>query len=263
MVNKNKDICTKHRCVCIAVCLNIVSVILVVTCIYKYDLWSFIKVIFQEKFEGVWNVLDVVASTVVGILTVTISSKLSKVQARQSNMEIKQNQLTTEPHILVDNIEVMSAEGELSADKTKFKTINGVDFPYYINIQDNVDLLDSVLIVVSFVNTSEAFARVRFNKLVFKDPEENIIGEYSISTVGVNKNHVMLPKGKSGKIGFVINRNLLSKLEGTRFSISTFLDNNFNECFKDIQNYYISAICEEKVSFMVCDVKENLFEKIC
>ena len=258
----NKDICTKNRCVCIAICLVIVSVILVVTCIYKYDLWSFIKVIFRAKFEGVWNALDVVVSAVVGILTVTISSKLSKVQERQSYMEMKQNQLTTEPHILVDNIEVMSAEGELSADKTKFKTIKGVDFPYYINIQDNVDLLDSVLIVVSFVNTSEAFARIRFNELVFRNSEGNKIWECNISTLGVNKNHVMLPKGKSAKIGFVINRSLLSKLEGARFSISTFLDNNFNECFKDIQNYYISAICEEKVSFMVCDVKENSFEKI-
>lgn len=261
-MHKIKNIWIKHRCVCIAICLAIVSIILGGVCIYMFDLWSFIKVIFQAKFEGVWNALDVVVSAVVGILTVTISSKLSKVQEKQSDMEIKQKQLTTEPHILVDNIEVMSAEGELSADKTEFKTIKEIDFPYYINIQDNVDLLNSVLIVVSFVNTSEAFARVRFNKLVFKDPEENKIGEYNISTVGVNKNHVMLPRGKSSKIGFVLNRNLLSKLNGARFSISTFLDNNFNECFKDIQNYYICGICEERVSFMVCDVKENSFEKI-
>lgn len=162
----------------------------------------------------------------------------------------------------MDSIEISSVEGELSADRTQFKTLKGVDYPYYSNIRDESNLKDSVLITVSIVNTSEAFARVRFNEASFENLDGNKIAEYKMSTFGISKSHIMIPKDRSGKIGFLLNRRLQDKLDNSKFLISTYLDNNFNECFKDIQNYVIWAVCEEKVSFMVCDIKQNSFEKV-
>ena len=255
MLKKNKDICIVLSL--IVICLGIGD-ILMASYVYR----SSVGGLFQAEMGVVWDALNVVVTAMVGVATIIISRKLAKLEEKQADIEIKQNRLYTEPHILVDSIEISSVEGELSADRTQFKTLKGVDYPYYSNIRDESNLKDSVLITVSIVNTYEAFARVRFNEASFENLDGNKIAEYKMSTFGISKSHIMIPKDRSGKIGFLLNRRLQDKLDNSKFLISTYLDNNFNECFKDTQNYVIWAVCEEKVSFMVCDIKQNSFEKV-
>ena len=230
--------------------------------VYKFDPLSPISEIFHAKADVVWTALGVIVTAMVGVATVIISSKLAKLQESQAKMEMKQEQLFTEPHILVNSIETSLPEIEYSADHTEIKTLKGVDYPYYNNIKDKDKLTDIALITVSVVNTSEAFTRMRFNEASFESEKDNKIAEYNMTTFGVHENHIMIPKGNSGKIGFLIDRQLIKNLEGTTFSFSTYLDNNFNECFIDTQKYYICDVCDEKVSFIVCSIKDNKFERI-
>ena len=261
---KNRKNSYKAICVWLGIiaALLLCGVILFAAYVYKFDPLSPISELFQADANVIWSAIDVIATAAVGVVTVVISHRLANLQEKQALMEKEQHRLNTEPHILVDAIEIKSVDYELTADGSRIKTIKGIDYPYYSNILENDDLADTVMITITIVNTSEAFARVRFNEAKFKEYNGKAIAEYNISTVGIHENHIMIAKGASGRLGLLISKELIEKIENTEFFISTYLDNNFNDCFKDIQKYHIVGICEEKVSFMVCDMKENSFEKI-
>lgn len=128
----------------------------------------------------------------------------------------------------------------------------GVDYPYYVNNLESDHLTNFSVITVTFINTSEAFARLRFDKAIIKHNDDS----------GAHRNHVMLKKEGSGKIGLLIGNDLLAKLRGTKLTISVFLDNNFNDCYWNEQSYHISDVCEGNVTFMPHDISKNVFKKI-
>lgn len=240
--------------------------VLFVICMVKkmsYDtLESILKNFHTIARADDWNAIDVIVAAFVGVNTVIVSYKLAKLQKKQAAIEMEQHRLFTEPHVFVDNIEISSVQYENNAENSEMKTIKEVNYPYYANgsVDENQDNI--VMITFTFVNTSEAFARVRFNEASFGNDGGCDNMKYDISSCGVHENHIMLKKAATGKIGLLLNKELVGKLEGKKITISVFLDNNFNECFKDTQSYYISAVCEEKVSFMVCNRAENSFEKV-
>ncbi len=257
---------SKNRWICIwlAVIAGILfcGLVLFAAYVYKFNLLSPISEIFHADASVVWTALNAIATVVIGIAAFVINKKLESLQEKQVVIVTEQHRLLTEPHILVDNIEKCKAEMELSADGRYLKALKDIDYPYYSNIYEEDALTNVVLITVSIINTSEAFARVRFNEASFKDCQGNFIANYNGTTFGVHKNHLMIKKGETGKIGLLLRNDLLSELQGTKFTISTFLDNNFNECFNDIQHYELSFLCDEKVSFRPCTIEDNSFRKI-
>ena len=70
----------------------------------------------------------------------------------------------------------------------------GVDYPYYVNNLESDHLTNFSVITVTFINTSEAFARLRFDKAIIKHNDDSIVASYNISTFGAHRNHVMLKK---------------------------------------------------------------------
>lgn len=242
--------------------LLLCGVILFAAYVYKFDPLSLFSTLFQTDANVIWSAINVVATAVVGAATVVVSVKLAKLQEGQAHIEKQQYRLQTEPHILIDSLEIHPAECELTADRKTIKTIKDVDYPYYVNTLEDSNLSNSSIITVTIVNTSEAFTRMRFNEAIIKHNDETIIAKYNISTFGAHKNHTMLKQGCSGKIGLLIGNDILNKLRGTQFTISTYLDNNFNECFKDTQSYRIFDVCEERVTFMPLSIRKNTFTKI-
>jgi len=261
---KNDKNSTKGICICLGIIafLLLCGVILFAAYIYKFEPLSLFAALFQTNANVIWSAINVVATAGVGIATVIVSIKLAKLQEGQAHIEKQQHLLQTEPHILIDSLEVCAAECELTADKKILKTIKGIDYPYYINTLEDNHLTNFSIITVTIINTSEAFARLRFDEAIIKQNDESIIAKYNISTFGAHKNHTMLKRGGSGKIGLLIGNDILSKLSGTQFTLSTYLDNNFNECFRDEQSYHISDVCEERVTFMPLSISKNTFKKI-
>ena len=255
-----------HRGICIwlgiIAFLLFCGIILFAAYVYKFDPLSSFSTLFQTDANVIWSAINVVATAGVGIATVVVSVKLAKLQEGQAHIEKQQHLLQTEPHILVDSLEICPAECILTEDKKILKTIKGIDYPYYTNILENNNLSNFSIIIVTIVNTSEAFARLRFNEAIIKQNDEQVVAKYNGSTFGAHKNHTMLKQGGSGKIGFLINNKLLSRLRGTYFTISNYLDNNFNECFLFEQSYHISDVCEERVTFMPLTISKNTFQKI-
>lgn len=259
--NKNPN---KGICICLGAIafLLLCGVILFAAYIYKFDPLSLFAALFQTDANVVWSAINAVATAGVGIATVVVSTKLAKLQEGQAHIEKQQHLLQTEPHILIDSLDVCISEFELTVDQKKLKTIKGIDYPYYTNTLEDGLLTNFSIITVTIINTSEAFARLRFNEAIIKQNDENIIAKYNISTLGVHKSHIMIKRGGSGKIGLLIGNDLLNKLNGTQFTFSTYLDNNFNECFLDEQSYHISYVCEESVTFMPLSIKRNTFKKV-
>ena len=259
MKNQNRWICVWLAVIAVFI---LCGVILFAAYVYKFDPLTPFTQLFQTDADVIWSAINVVATAGVGIATVIVSMRLAKLQEGQAHIEKQQHLLQTEPHILVDSLEIHSAECILTADKKTIKTVNGIDYPYYTNILEKSDLSNFSIITVTIVNTSEAFARLRFNEAIIKQNDEQVVAKYNGSTFGAHKNHTMLKQGSSGKIGLLISNELLSKLRGTHFTISNYLDNNFNECFLDEQSYHISDVCEERVTFMPITISKNTFKKI-
>ena len=259
MKNQNRGICIWLGIIAF---LLLCGVVLFAAYIYKFDPLSLVSVLFQTDANVIWNAINVVATIGVGIATVVVSSKLAKLQEGQAHIEKKQHLLLTEPHILVDSVEVSIAECELTTDRTMIKTIIGVNYPYYVNILESNEFTNFSVITVTFVNTSEAFTRLRFKEAIIKHNDDDIIAKYNGSTFGAHRNHIMLSKEESGKFGLLIGDGLLPKLRGTILTIATFLDNNFNECYVDEQSYFISDVCEEIITFMPYDIGKNVFMKL-
>lgn len=140
--------------------------------------------------------------------------------------------------------------------------IKNIDYPYYVNRLENDHIRNFSIITVTFVNTSEAFTRLRFDEATIKHNDDDVVARYNMSTFGAHRNHVMLKKGDTGKVGLLIGNDLLDQLRGTKLTIASYLDNNFRECFWDEQSYHISDVCEETVTFMPIDVSKNIFKKV-
>ena len=162
---------------------------------------------------------------------------------------------------MIDQIEIIPAVCELTRDGKSVKTVKGIDYPYYINNLEDNHLTNLSIITLTFVNTSEAFARLRFDNAIIKQPD-NTIANYNISTFGAHKNHIMLKKESSGKIGLLIGNESLARLKGAKITISTYLDNNFNNCYLDEQSYQIMGVYEETVTFMPNSIVENSFKQL-
>lgn len=259
MKNQNRWICIWLAVIAI---LILCGVFLFASYVYKFDPLTPFMELFQTDANVTWSAISVFATAGVGIAAVIVSNKLAKIQQGQARIEKQQHLLQTEPHILIDSLDVCGTACELTADKKMIKTIKGVDYPYYVNNLGSDKLTNFSIIAVTFVNTSEAFARLRFDKAIIKQNDDSVVASYNISTFGTHRNHVMLKKEGSGKIGLLIGNDLLAKLGGTKLTISVFLDNNFNECYWDEQSYYISDVCEGNVTFMPYSISKNVFKKI-
>ena len=259
--NKNNHLGICICLACIAVLL-LCGVILFAAHIYKFDPLSVFCVLFQTDANVIWSAINVIVTAWVGIATIVISSKLAKLQVGQSKMDAEQHRLQTEPHILIDSIEISPAICNYTSDRKRIKTIEGVEYPYYVNTLEDHDFSGSSIMTITVVNTSEAFACLSFDKACIKHNNEEPIAQYNISTFGAHKNHIMLRRDGFGKIGLLINNDLLRTLRGTKLTFSTYLRNNFNERFWDEQHYHISDVCEEMVTFMPYDISKNTFMKI-
>ena len=113
--NKSKWICFWLAMIAV---LILCGVILFAAFIYKFDPRSPISELFQTDASVIWDAINVFATTGVGIATVAVSVKLQKI-------EKEQHLLQTEPHILIDFLDIRPAEWERTVDKAVNKTIKG------------------------------------------------------------------------------------------------------------------------------------------
>lgn len=235
-------------------------IILFTTCIYKFKLSSFIY-FFHLNESIVWTALEAIGTITIGIFTIWISIRVSKIQEVQVKIETLQSRLYTEPHILIDSFEIISTEYELNNDRTEVKSLKGIDYPFFSDCKENYDSDNIYILTVTFVNTSEAFARLRFNEAKIFNSNE-IISEFNLSTFGTHKIHIMLNKGEYAKVGLVINNNIRKKLKDSEITISCLLDNNYSSTFKDEQSYYLMHESDGIISFMPKDLLNNTYIKI-
>ncbi len=251
----------------ICVWLGIISfillcgVIIFAAYLYKFNPLSMFSHIFHLDESVGWNALEALGTIGIGLATLWLSSKVSKFQENQANIQNMQSMLYIEPHILVDSFELFSAEYELNDKKTEIKTLKGIDYPFFTNRKENLDLNDMYILAITFINTSEAFARLRFNEATITNGSE-IIGSFNMSTFGTHKNHIMLKKEECKTIGLVINSESKKKLRGSKITISCFLDNNYNSTFKDVQSYILTSESDGMISFMPTKLSDNTYEEV-
>lgn len=213
--------------------------------------------LFWSALESIGTVIGTIAAILIGIFTIKISIEVKKI-------EEKQNRLYTEPHIFTDTIKIQPAWFQLSDNSKKLKGLKDFYHPFYNDKGEEIDFTYSSIVVLEFINSSEAFARLRFDSAIFKN-NDDVIASFDMSTFGTHINHIMVPSGTNpniARIGLVINTQKLPLLHGTTLTISYFLDNNFGECFKEIQNYIISDITDDTVSFYPVDFTQNSYKKI-
>lgn len=238
----------------------LIGVIVFTAYLYKFEPLSLFSTLFAVDSNVVWVAINSIATIVIGGTTICINSKLSKVQ-QQIAIENKQHLLYTEPHILIDSFEVIPASYQLTSGKEQIKTIMNFYEPYYTNKEEELDFNNFSLLIISFVNTSEAFLRLRFNEATILKSGKRI-AYFNGSSFGIHKDYIMLRRGEAGKIGLVINSALLYQLNHSQITVSTFLDNNFRETYKDSQSYTILDVCEGSVFSMPNDTTKNSFDKV-
>lgn len=241
--------------------LLLCGVILFAAYIYRFDpLTPFVE-IFSFKGDVFWSATNALATIGIGVATIFINKRLSSVQEKQAKIELQQKTLYTEPHVLIDSFKVISTGLQLTVNGKEIKAIKNFDYPYFINRAEEFNYNDFSVLSITFVNTSEAFARLRFDSATIIRGEETI-GEFNFSSFGTPKFHIMLRKGESGTIGLLVNNSLLPKINGTFITVRTILDNNFRESFRDQQSYLLSRICEGDVTFIPNDISKNVYELI-
>lgn len=194
MKNQNRGICIWLGIIAF---LLFCVLILFATYIYKFNLISIFIKLFKNYTSFILSFFDTVITALVGIATIFVSIKLAEIQKGQAEIEKRQCQLYTEPHILIDDLTILPAQWETSAQT--IKSISCIDYPYYTNTLSNIYLENISIISVSIVNTSEAFARFRFKEAIIKHSDNKVVAKYNRSTIGEHKNHIMLAKGDTKK----------------------------------------------------------------
>lgn len=258
MKNQNKWICFWLGIIAF---MLLIGVILFAAYVYKFDPLTPFTEIFSLKGDVFWSAANAIATAAIGIATIFINKGLSKVQEKQAKIELQQKTLYTEPHVLIDSFKVISTGIQLTNNGKEIKAIKDFDYPYFINRAGEFNYNDFSVLSVTFINTSEAFARLRFDSATITRGEE-IIGEFNFSSFGTPKFHIMLRKGESGTIGLLVNNTLLPEINGTFITVRTILDNNFRESYRDEQSYLLSRICEGDVTFIPNDISKNKYELI-
>lgn len=247
------------------------GIVLFAAYIYKFDPLTTFTQLFSTDAGVIWSALGVIVTGIIGAITFRINVSLREVQERQADIQDKQadiayrqDQLYSEPHIMLESIKVIDADVEFTEDKRQIKGVKGFDSPYFVNRNENLNFDDLSIVVISFQNTSEAFARLRFKEATITKGAKNAqsIAVFNGSTFGFSTTQVMLNKGESASIGLVIGTSKVSDLHQTEITISTYLDNNFKETYLDTQIYHISGVCEGNVRFMPWNMRKNEFRKI-
>lgn len=211
-----------------------------------------------------WSAISAIAAIIAAIIAYIIGKKTIEISNKVANIEHEQSRLYTEPHTIVNAISVQSVVWSTSADGKKIKTIKDCNFPYYTELTSTSDLNDLVMLKIDFINTSEAFARLRFNEAEFKE-QEKIIAKFNMSTMGTHANHIIVPINSSqsvSSIGLILHKESIKSLRGTALKLSCYLDNNFNSCYLETQNYLVADITDDFVSYYPINYNENRYEKI-
>lgn len=211
--------------------------------------------LFWTSLSALGTLLGTIAAIIIGIYTLKLNNKLHEIE----NTQLR---LYTEPHVMLNSISISRVDFETSIDNSKIKGIAKFPYPYYSELKSPPNLASSVLIVLDVVNTSFAFARLRFDSAKFTDNNQICLAEYNLSTIGTHINHIMLPTNNfdsSAKLGLIIDSKNINLLAGSKLTLSYFLDNNFGDHFKEVQHQYITDITDDIVSFYPCDFKNNEF----
>ena len=238
-----------YICVWLAIIalILLLAVVILASYIYKSDiLFSF------SNFN--WNEIEAIGTILIGVVSILITIRINKLQSLC-------NRLYIEPHVMVDSFEVIeNFNYELSLDKNEYKTIKNYNYPFFVQSKSEGHK-SSFILSVTLINTSEAFARLRFKEAQFIN-SNNIIAEIYAATVGTHNNHFMLHKNDEAKIGLVLNKKLLSEISDCKIKLSFYLDNNYNATYLDTQSYALLNKCDDVISFMPADLPANNYKEI-
>lgn len=225
------------------------AIILFAVYLYKIDIISSlgIKNLFENKdgtFDmGIfWTAIGAVGAILIGVFTVKNSISLYKLQKEQHD-------LTTIPRIMLKDISIKEDISiSTNAAHTVYKTIEGIDYPYYSDTITPINSFGNLaMIVAEIINTSEAFSKVYLsNVTICKDGEK--ICEFNGSTFGFPNNTLFVDKHESGKIGLVVDKSVLSKISHSEMKIALFLRNNFDKTYIDTHTYCLLSICDDAVT---------------
>ena len=257
--------------------LSIISVLLFIgivlfgTYLYKASIITLID--FRTIFYGdegtfdsalFWSAISAIAAIIAVIVAYKIGKKTNETSDKVANMQKEQSRLYSEPHTIITTISILNVNWEHSSDEKKIKTIKECNYPYYTELTIGAEITNLSMIKIDFLNTSEAFTRLRFCEAEFTD-QDKIVMSFNMSTVGTHANHIVVSNKETTNaqsIGLLLPKDSLSKLRGTVLTIRCFLDNNFGNCYKETQNYVISDVIDETVSFYPVNTEKNKFEKI-
>lgn len=256
---------------CIIAALLLVGIVLFAVYLYKVNIISLIDLstLFTNEngvfdFSVFWTAISAISAVIAVIVAFFIGKRQIEISDKVANIEDWQNRLYIEPHTIVNDISTSEVVWEKSEDGTKIRSIKDCGFPYYTELITKTDLNDYILLKIDFFNTSEAFARLRFDEAQFVN-EDKVVAKFNMSTMGTHVNHIVVSTKSSqgsSSVGLLLSKELVKKLRGASMTVSCFLDNNFNNCYRETQSYFISDIVDNKVSFYPISVDKNEFKKI-
>lgn len=213
-----------------------------------------------------WNIVSSIGTAcgavfalVIGIFTIKINKRMMKIQEIQT-------QLYRVPHLYVKNI-IIERNIKCELENNIIIGIKGFKYPFYIDNEDSSEDSDKSLIIIDFINTSQAIARFRIDAVTIKN-ETDVIGNYNISTFGIHSNQIFIAPDSGdcdsdgNLIGFVIDTKSLELLDGAIITLSYYLDSNYAETYKETESYNIVGISDKRVAFYPHDLKENELKKI-
>ena len=241
----------------------IIGVISFLIYLYKIELIKFADLrVFITNNDGYydmqifWSAISAMIALGVGIVTLSLNKKLKDIQATQIAIQKEQADLHTIPHIMIDSVTYEKTKLEPNRDRTKYKTLENVDYPFFNNTVDEIDFDNMVLLKMSLVNTSEAFARIRLSKMKI-EKDSTIIATFNGSTFGEHNHHAFLKKDSQTTIGFVVNQSLLSNLDHATVTASFLLDNNFDKTYKQTQTITFISVSDDYITFMQTTSEQN------
>lgn len=218
------------------------------------------------NMETDWNIVSSIGTAcgavfalVIGIFTIKINKRMMKIQEIQT-------QLYRVPHLYVKNI-IIERNIKCELENNIIIGIKGFKYPFYIDNEDSSEDSDKSLIIIDFINTSQAIARFRIDAVTIKN-ETDVIGNYNISTFGIHSNQIFIAPDSGdcdsdgNLIGFVIDTKSLELLDGAIITLSYYLDSNYAETYKETESYNIVGISDKRVAFYPHDLKENELKKI-